>query len=132
MITVDNLKDVLLKFGFTESSSDVFKKQYQHDASITVDFKHKKITYAPVDDSFGNGEYPTKDKKSTGFVIHRDTTLDFGHNENFVCLVCVHLCLKKVMNPSISCLNLPLESVISTNHRMVIYLSLTKNGIRLF
>lgn len=99
MITVDNLKDVLLNFGFTESSSDVFKKQYQHDASITVDFKHKKITYAPVDDSFGNGEYPTKDKKSTGFVIHRDTTLNFDHNENFVCLVCVHLLLEKGYEP---------------------------------
>jgi len=99
MITVDNLKEVLLKFGFTESSSNIFKKQYQHDASISVDFNHKKITYAPVDANFDNGEYPTKDKKATGFVIHRDTTLNFDHNENFVCLVCVHLLLEKGYEP---------------------------------
>lgn len=99
MITVDNLKDVLLKLEFSETSNGVFKRQYQHDASITVDFTHKKIIYAPVDDSFGNGEYPTKDKKSTGFVIHRDTTLNFDHNENFVCLVCVHLLLDKGYEP---------------------------------
>lgn len=99
MITVQNLKDVLLKIGFTEASKGVFKRQYQHDASITVNFKHKKITYAPVDANFDNGEYPTKDKKATGFVIHRDTTLNFDHNENFVCLVCVHLLLEKGYEP---------------------------------
>lgn len=99
MITVQNLKEVLLKLGFAEASNGVFKKQYPHDASIMVDFGRKKIVYAPIDTNFSNGEYPTKERKSTGFVIHRDTTLDFGHNENFVCLVCVHLLLEKGYEP---------------------------------
>ncbi|MBQ3716792.1 MAG: N-6 DNA methylase [Paludibacteraceae bacterium] len=99
MITVQNLKEVLLKLGFAETSNGVFKKQYPHDASIMVDFNQKKITYAPIDSNFANGEYPTKERRSTGFVIHRDTTLDFSHNENFVCLVCVHLLLEKGYEP---------------------------------
>ena len=41
------------------------------------------------------GEYPSKEKPASGFVIHRDTTLNFSANENFVCLVCVHLLLQK-------------------------------------
>ena len=99
MITVQNLKEVLLKLGFEEASNGVLKKQYSHDASIVVDFNRKKIVYAPVDSSFAEGEYPTKTKPATGFVIHRETTLDFLHPENFVCLVCVHLLLEKGYEP---------------------------------
>lgn len=99
MITVQNLKEVLLKLGFAEASNGVFKKQYPHDASIVVDFNRKKIAYAPVDSTFTEGEYPTKTKPATGFVIHRETTLDFIHPENFVCLVCVHLLLEKGYEP---------------------------------
>ncbi len=99
MITVQNLKEVLLKFSFIEASNGVFKKQYPHDASIVVDFNRKKIAYAPVDSTFAEGEYPTRTKPATGFVIHRETTLDFIHPENFVCLVCVHLLLEKGYEP---------------------------------
>ena len=94
MITKDNLQEVLKCFEFTERKN-VWTKQYSTGASITVDFISKKIIYAPFDENFSNGEYPSKDKPATGFVIHRDTTINFSSKENFVCLVCVHLLLKK-------------------------------------
>lgn len=94
MITKDNLKLVLKHLGFVEVN-DSYKKEYANGASIEVNFKTQKITYAPIDNDFQNGEYPSKDKPAKGFVIHRDTTLDFKAKENFVCLVCVHLLLEK-------------------------------------
>lgn len=98
MITKDNLPEVLRCFGFTESQN-IWTKKYSTGASITVDFNSKKIGYAPLDKNFASGEFPTKEKPAKGFVIHRDTTLDFSHNENYVCLVCVHLLLKKGYEP---------------------------------
>ena len=68
-------------------------------ASIEVNIDTQKITYAPVDTGFKEGEFPTRDKPAKGFVIHRDTTLNFSANENFVCLVCVHLLLQKGYEP---------------------------------
>lgn len=94
MITEKELRNVLTSFGFKEKR-DNFKNKYATGASIEVDFGEKKITYAPVDKDFKEGEFPTKEKPAKGFVIHRDTTLNFSANENFVCLVCVHLLLKK-------------------------------------
>ena len=94
MIAKDNLKLVLKHLGFVEVNNS-YKKEYANDASIEVNFKTQKITYAPLDNNFQNGEYPSKDKPAKGFVIHRDTTLDFKAKENFVCLVCVHLLLEK-------------------------------------
>lgn len=94
MITKDNLSEVLRTFEFTENKN-VWTKKYSTGASITVDFNSAKISYAPLDENFSMGEYPTKDKPSSGFVIHRDTTINFNGKENFVCLVCVHLLLKK-------------------------------------
>ena len=94
MITVEKLTNLLTSFGFTESNK-VYKKTYTNSASIEVNLKTQKITYAPIDNDFQNGEYPSKDKPARGFVIHRDTTLDFKAKENFVCLVCVHLLLEK-------------------------------------
>ena len=52
-----------------------------------------------MDGDFKEGEFPTKEKQSKGFVVHRDTTLNFNANENFVCLVCVHLLLEKGYEP---------------------------------
>ena len=98
MITKDNLPEVLRYLEFTESKN-VWKKQYSTGACITVDFNTKIISYAPLDENFKSGVFPTKEKPAKGFVIHRDTTLDFSHNENFVCLVCVHLLLKKKYEP---------------------------------
>lgn len=94
MITVENLTTLLKYLGFTESNN-VFQKAYSQGASIEVDFEAQTITYAPLDNNFQNGEYPTKDIPAKGFVIHRETTLDFKAKENFVCLVCVHLLLEK-------------------------------------
>ena len=94
MITKDNLPEVLRSFEF-EENKNVWTKKYSTGASITVDFGLGKINYAPLDVNFGMGEYPTKEKPSSGFVIHRDTTINFNSKENFVCLVCIHLLLKK-------------------------------------
>ena len=94
MITKDNLPEVLRSFEF-EENKNVWTKKYSTGASITVDFNSAKINYAPLDESFDMGEYPTKEKPSSGFVIHRDTTINFNSKENFVCLVCIHLLLKK-------------------------------------
>ena len=98
MITKDNLPEVLRSFNFTENNN-VWTKKYSTGASITVDFNNSKISYAPLDENFSMGEYPTKEKQSSGFVIHRDTTINFSSKENFVCLVCIHLLLNKGYEP---------------------------------
>ena len=90
MITKDNLPEVLRSFEF-EENKNVWTKKYSTGASITVDFNSAKINYAPLDENFSMGEYPTKEKPSSGFVIRRDTTINFNSKENFVCLVCIHL-----------------------------------------
>lgn len=94
MITKENLKCVLNFFGFIEKDK-TYKKQYSSGASIEVDFQTQKITYAPLDETFTEGIFPTKEKPAKGFVVHRDTTLNFNAKENFVCLVCAHLLLEK-------------------------------------
>lgn len=93
MITENNLSEVLLNLGFNESDK-IFTKEYADQSKIEVDFKSKKIKYSPIDDNFDE-EFPNINKQSKGFVIHRKTTLDFLHNENFVCLICIHLLLQK-------------------------------------
>lgn len=94
MISKENLKQLLTYLGFIDNN-DVFKMEYATGASIEVDFKKQKITYAPLDKDFPEGKFPTKEKPAKGFVIHRDTTLNFSAKENFVCLVCAHLLLAK-------------------------------------
>ncbi|MBQ7420480.1 MAG: N-6 DNA methylase [Prevotella sp.] len=100
MITKDNLAVLLVHpdFGFTKNGN-IYRREYQQGASIEVNFDTQKITYVPIDHSFKEGEFPSKDNPAKGFVIHRDTTLNFSANENFVCLVCVHLLLKKGYAP---------------------------------
>lgn len=98
MITKDNLADLLRFLEFAETKN-VFKKEYQNGASIKVNFNTQEIIYAPLDDTFKEGDFPSKDKPANGFVIHRKTTLNFSAKENFVCLVCVHLLLKKGYAP---------------------------------
>ena len=100
MITKDNLAALLSHpdFGFTKNGN-IYRREYPQGASIEVNFDTQKITYAPIDSLFKEGEFPSKDKPAKGFVIHRDTTLNFSANENFVCLVCVHLLLKKGFEP---------------------------------
>ena len=98
MITQDNLADLLRYFEFTETGK-IFRKDYTNGASIEVNFNTQEILYAPLDTTFKEAEFPTKDKPAKGFVIHRKTTLNFSAKENFVCLVCVHLLLKKGYSP---------------------------------
>ena len=98
MIKKETLHNVLKNFGFKESNS-IWSKQYNNGASITVDFIKQSIEYAPIDDTFKNGEYPNSNKPANGFIKHRDTILNFNANENFVCLVCVHLLLEKGYEP---------------------------------
>ena len=100
MITKDNLAALLMHpdFGFTKSGN-IYRKEYSQGASIEVNFDTQKISYAPIDSLFKEGEFPSKGKPAKGFVIHRDTTLNFSANENFVCLVCVHVLLKKGYEP---------------------------------
>ena len=100
MITKDNLTTLLTHpyFGFNKSGN-IYRREYPQGASIEVNTNTQKITYAPIDSLFKEGEFPSKDKPANGFVIHRDTTLNFSANENFVCLVCVHLLLKKGYEP---------------------------------
>lgn len=94
MITINELRKVLELIGFNEKE-DKYTNTYSSGTSIEVDFKEKKITYSPVDEDFKEGLFPTKDRQAKGFVIHRDTTLNFSANENFVCLICAHFLLKK-------------------------------------
>ena len=102
MITQDNLAELLRFLDFSENNG-IFKKEYNHGASIEVNFNTLKITYAPIDTSFkgkeGKNKFPSKGQPSKGFVIHRDTTLNFKQNESFVCLVCIHLLLIKGYEP---------------------------------
>ncbi len=83
MITINELRNMLSVIGFSEKD-DKFTNTYTSGASIEVDFRKKKITYLPVDENFKEGVFPTKEKQANGFVIHRDTTLNFNANENFV------------------------------------------------
>lgn len=99
MITQDNLAKLLRYLEFSEANN-TFKKEYQNGASIEVNFNTQEILYAPLDTTFKEGEFPTKDKPAKGFVIHRKVTLNFVAKENFVCLVCVHLLLKKGYAPN--------------------------------
>lgn len=98
MITVENLESLLTYLGF-ENKGRVFNMVYPQGASIEVNFNTQEIIYAPLDISFEEGVFPTKENPAKGFVIHRKTTLNFSAKENFVCLVCVHLLLKKGYAP---------------------------------
>ena len=100
MITLENLRQVLTNLDFTNyPETDTYFQEYECGGSITVDFRNKKINYEPLDSSFKEGEFPSKEKESDGFIIHRDTTINFNQKENFVCLVCVHYLLKKGYEP---------------------------------
>ncbi|WP_163531750.1 N-6 DNA methylase [Helicobacter suis] len=115
MITTKNLKEVLLALGFEGES--VLKKSYEVGASIEVDFKNKNITYTPLDSNFKEGEYPSIDKPSRGFVIHRNTTTNFKSNENFVCLIVVHKLLEKGYKPE----HIILEPSFRVGHNQQVY-----------
>lgn len=94
----ENLRELLSSLNFQEASN-IWTRNYESGASIAVDFNKQTIQYDPVDSSFKNGEYPSISKPASGFIIHRDTTLNFSAKENFVCIVCIHLLLEKGYEP---------------------------------
>ena len=112
MITIDNLRQALLSLGFTGLSNDLFEQEYGNGVKIKVNFTNNKIEYSPVDNTFAEGDFPTPEKEATGFVIHRDTTLNLYENENFVCLVCIHFLLKKGYEPK----HIVLEPAFKVGH----------------
>ena len=103
MITKENFKDLLQILGFkpaSQSQPHILVKNFkntstQQETSLKVDFKHEKIDYLPLDENFKEGEYPSKEKPSAGFIIHHKRTCNFSGNENFVCLLCVDALLSK-------------------------------------
>lgn len=110
MITKDNLKEMLESLGFVsslanakrkDSSKGVYIKYYQGSNAIfiKVDFSKNEIVYSPIDESFKEGYFPSKEKQSTGIIIHRKTTLNLSDSENFVCLVCMDFLLSKGYEP---------------------------------
>lgn len=94
----EKLSELLASLNFQEASN-IWTRNYESGASIAVDFNKQTIQYDPVDSSFKNGEYPSISKPASGFIIHRDTTLNFSAKENFVCIVCIHLLLEKGYEP---------------------------------
>ncbi|CCF81123.1 Type I restriction-modification system,DNA-methyltransferase subunit M [Helicobacter bizzozeronii CCUG 35545] len=98
MITKDNLKEVLQALNFAQEGN-TYTRAYKNGATISVDFTTQSITYTPQDKRFKEGDYPSLENPSKGFVIHRSTTTNFSSNENFVCLVAVHKLLIKGYAP---------------------------------
>ena len=120
MITKENLQEVLVYLGFTANDKNtIFKKTYTNNADIfiKVDFSKREITYAPLDSRFNEGEYPSIDKQSTGFIIHRNTTTNFSSNENFVCLVAIDKLLSKGYEPK----HIILEPTFKVGHNQHVY-----------
>lgn len=117
MITKDNLKEVLGLLGFKEKSKDFFEKSYKENAKIQINFKDEKIIYAPIDERFKEGEYPSKQNPSNAFVIHRHTTTNFSSNENFVCLLCIDALLSKGYEPK----HIIIEPTFKVGHNQQVY-----------
>lgn len=120
MIAKENLQEILIYLGFTANNKNtIFKKTYQNNANIfiEVDFNKGKITYAPLDSHFKEGEYPSIEKQSTGFVIHRNTTTNFSSNENFVCLIAIDKILSKGYEPK----HIILEPTFKIGHNQQVY-----------
>ncbi|WP_104750497.1 N-6 DNA methylase [Helicobacter cynogastricus] len=117
MITEHNLKDILNTLGFKIRKGEVFECNYPNNAQICVDFNAKSIAYTPQDPRFKEGQYPSLEHPSTGFIIHRNTTTNFSSNENFVCLIAVHKLLEKGYAPE----HIILEPTFKIGHGQQVY-----------
>ncbi|WP_341433307.1 N-6 DNA methylase [Mesomycoplasma ovipneumoniae] len=84
MITLENIKEVLLSLGYTESEDKYIYHFDEFDCNIEVDFRNNKIIYP-------------EDK---GLVVNERQTCNFSNNENFVVLECIHRLLLKGYKPS--------------------------------
>ena len=85
MITTSNLKNLLNKIGFEETSNGVFIKRYPHFefSELKVDFNEQKITYPEL--------IKVYDTTSSG---------NFSHSENFVVLECITRLMDKGYRPN--------------------------------
>lgn len=83
MIDKDNFKELLLKLGFIENGTLLYKEFAEFEASLKVDFSEEKLIY-PTD---------------KGFTISGDFTTTFKQKENFVVFECVHRLFKKGYRP---------------------------------
>lgn len=111
MITTNNLSALLLHLGFSKNE-DIYTRKYRQNTKIEVNFSTQRIIYFPLDTNFKEQEYPTKERPAKGFVIHRNTTLNFSAPENFVCLLCIHLLLVKGYEPK----HIVLEPAFEVGH----------------
>lgn len=83
MITKDNLKDLLLKLGFT-ANGDIYNKNFaDHDCELAVNFKKSELIYP----------------ESKGFKVNERQTCNFSSAENFVVFECVHRLLAQGYKP---------------------------------
>lgn len=84
MITSANFKDLLLKQGFTETSNNLFSKEFPEiNAYLRVDFNKQELIY-PEDN---------------GLKINERQTCNFKAKENFVVFECVYRLLEKGYKP---------------------------------
>ncbi|MFU0909562.1 N-6 DNA methylase [Mesomycoplasma ovipneumoniae] len=84
MITLENIKEVLLSLGYTESGDKYTYHFDEFDCNIEVDFRNNKIIYP-------------EDK---GLVVNERQACNFSNKENFVVLECIHRLLLKGYKPS--------------------------------
>lgn len=117
MITKENFKALLEALGFTKTAN-IYTKSYGNGKyTIKVDFENSKITYLPFDENFKEGEYPSKDNPSKGFIIHRHTTTNLDSSENFVCLLAVDRLLSKGYEAR----HIILEPTFKVGHKPQVY-----------
>ena len=84
MITLNNIKEVLLFLGYNNIEDRYIYHFEEFDCNIEVDFKNNKILYP-------------EDK---GLVVNGKQTCNLSDNENFVVLECIHRLLLKGYKPS--------------------------------
>lgn len=98
MITINNLKDLLITLGFEEEGNTYQKTLGDPDSliqpTLKVDFENNKITY------------PERLK------VHSEHICNLSQNENFVVLECVHRLLEKGYKPE----HLELERQYKVGH----------------
>lgn len=83
MITLSNLRQLLLSIGFEKADVGDYYKRTYNLCDVVVDFDNRKIIYP----------------EAKGFKVHDKTTSNFEHDENFVVLECVCRLLDKGYRP---------------------------------
>lgn len=84
MITLDNIKEVLLFLGYINNEDKYVYHFEEFDCNIEVDLKNNRILYP----------------EEKGLVVNERQTCNLSDNENFVVLECIHRLLLKGYKPS--------------------------------